>query len=52
MLVNIDVHLKSVYHKESFEWWTGSEWSTDTTEYIRLCERDSKTHTIKQLSEF
>ena len=37
---------------DGFEWWTGSEWSTDTTEYIRLCERDSKTHTIKQLSEF
>lgn len=32
MLVNIDVHLKSVYHETSVEWWTGSEWSTDIIE--------------------
>jgi hypothetical protein len=36
---------------DGFEWWTGSEWSTNTLEYIRLCERDSSLKTIKQLSE-
>jgi hypothetical protein len=36
---------------DGFEWWTGSEWSTNTVEYIRLCERDSKLTTIKQISE-
>jgi hypothetical protein len=36
---------------DGFEWWTGSEWSTNTVEYIRLCKRDSKLKTIKQLSE-
>ena len=35
---------------DGFEWWTGSEWSTNTVEYIRLCERDSKLKTIEQLS--
>jgi len=34
-----------------FEWWTGSEWSTNTVEYIELCKRDSQIKTIKQLSE-
>jgi hypothetical protein len=34
-----------------FEWWTGSEWSTNTDEYIRLCNRDSLIKTTKQLSE-
>ena len=36
---------------DGFEWWTGSEWSTNTVEYIRLCKRDSSITTIKQLSE-
>ena len=36
---------------DGFEWWTGSEWSTNTVEYIRLCKRDSSLKTIKQLSE-
>ena len=25
-----------------FEWWTGTEWSTDKKQYRRLCERDSR----------
>jgi len=36
---------------DGFEWWTGSEWSTNTGEYIRLCKRDSEIKTIKELSE-
>jgi hypothetical protein len=35
---------------DGFEWWTGSEWSTNTIKYIELCKRDSKLETIKQLS--
>lgn len=33
----------SIYKSDidGFEWWTGSEWSQDKTEYIRLCKRDS-----------
>jgi len=27
---------------QGFEWWTGSEWSTDTDQYRWLCKRDSK----------
>ena len=43
----------SIYkaHIQGFEWWTGSEWSTDKNKYIQLCERDSKLKTIKELSE-
>ena len=36
---------------KGFEWWTGSEWSTDKKEYNRLCARDSEINTIKQLAE-
>jgi len=35
---------KSSY--KGFEWWTGTEWSTNKKQYRRLCKRDSK------LSEF
>lgn len=43
----------SIYKADinGFEWWTGSEWSTNTVEYIRLCERDSSLNSIKELSE-
>ena len=34
---------------EGFEWWTGSEWSTDVEEYRRLCNRDSKIKTVSDL---
>jgi hypothetical protein len=36
---------------DGFEWWTGTEWSIDAVEYIRLCKRDSSIKTINQLSE-
>jgi len=35
-------------HLPGFEWWTGSEWSTDRKTYLNLCQRDSK---IKDLAE-
>jgi len=43
----------SVYKAEfpGFEWWTGSEWSTDKEEYKRLCVRDSDINTIDDLSK-
>jgi len=43
----------SIYkaHIQGFEWWTGSEWSTDKNKYIQLCERDSELKTIKELSK-
>jgi len=34
-----------------FEWWTGSEWSTDKEKYIKLCERDSDLVTIAELDD-
>jgi hypothetical protein len=27
---------------KGFEWWTGTEWSTNKKLYKRLCRRDSK----------
>ena len=27
---------------QGFEWWTGTEWSTNKKQYRRLCKRDSK----------
>ena len=32
-----------------FEWWTGTEWSTNKKQYRRLCRRDSKIETLKDL---
>lgn len=29
---------------KGFEWWTGSNWSKDTTLYTNLCNRDSHVH--------
>ena len=34
---------------KGFEWWTGTEWSTNKTQYRRLCRRDSKIETLKDL---
>jgi hypothetical protein len=35
---------------DGFEFWTGKEWSTDKTDYVNLCKRDSKLKTIAELS--
>ena len=32
-----------------FEWWTGTEWSTNKKQYRRLCKRDSKIETLAEL---
>ena len=32
-----------------FEWWTGTEWSTNKKQYRRLCRRDSKIENLKDL---
>lgn len=32
-----------------FEWWTGSEWSTDRKLYMKLLERDSRLQTIQDI---
>ena len=32
-----------------FEWWTGIKWSTDKRQYRRLCERDSRTDSFRDL---
>ena len=36
---------------QGFEWWTGSEWSTDKVAYKTLCESDTKTKTIYELGQ-
>jgi len=32
-----------------FEWWTGTQWSTDKKQYRRLCERDSRIDSFSDL---
>ena len=32
-----------------FEWWTGTEWSRNKKEYRRLCRRDSRIETLRDL---
>ena len=32
-----------------FEWWTGAEWSTNKKQYRRLCKRDSRIETLRDL---
>ena len=32
-----------------FEWWTGTEWSTNKKEYRRLCRRDSRIENLRDL---
>ena len=41
----------SIYKKDfdGFEWWTGSEWSTDKTLYEKLCIRDSKSKSFQKI---
>ena len=40
---------KSMY--QGFEWWTGSEWSSDKKAYKILCETDTSTKDIYQLGQ-
>lgn len=41
----------SVYKSNipGFEWWNGSQWSTDSREYTKLCERDEKVRNFDDL---
>lgn len=41
----------SIYKSDidGFEWWTGSEWSTDKDNYIYLCRRDSEISSYRQI---
>ena len=32
-----------------FEWWTGTQWSTNKREYRRLCRRDSRIENLRDL---
>ena len=32
-----------------FEWWTGTEWSTNKKQYRRLCKRDSSIESLRDL---
>jgi hypothetical protein len=32
-----------------FEWWTGTEWSRNKKQYRRLCKRDSRIETLRDL---
>ena len=34
-----------------FEWWTGTEWSTNKKEYRRLCRRDSRIESIRDIGD-
>ena len=34
-----------------FEWWTGTEWSTNKKQYKRLCRRDSKIDTLRDIGD-
>ena len=34
-----------------FQWWTGSEWSTDKDRYKKICARDSNINTLQDLSK-
>jgi hypothetical protein len=36
---------------DGFEWWTGSEWSTDRKLYLELCERDSTVNSLQDLAK-
>jgi len=41
----------SIYKSDmnGFEWWTGSAWSQDREEYVRLCKRDSVISSCHQI---
>ena len=34
---------------KGFEWWTGTRWSTDKRQYRKLCRRDSRIETLKDV---
>ena len=34
---------------KGFEWWTGTEWSTNKKQYRRLCKRDSRIESLQDL---
>ena len=34
---------------KGFEWWTGTKWSTNKKQYKKLCRRDSRIETLKDL---
>jgi hypothetical protein len=34
---------------KGFEWWTGAEWSTNKKQYRRLCKRDSRIESLRDL---
>tara|TARA_A100001015_G_scaffold201718_1_gene225217 strand:- start:964 stop:1734 length:771 start_codon:yes stop_codon:yes gene_type:complete len=34
---------------KGFEWWTGTKWSTDKRQYRKLCRRDSRIQTLKDV---
>jgi len=34
---------------KGFEWWTGTEWSRNKKQYRRLCKRDSKIESLRDL---
>lgn len=34
-----------------FEWWTGSLWSSNIEQYVKLCKRDSKIMTVADLHD-
>ena len=40
---------KSMY--QGFEWWTGSEWSSDKKAYQQLCKTDTETKSIYDLGQ-
>ena len=39
---------KSTY--KGFQWWTGTQWSTNKKQYVQLCERDSRLKKIIDLA--
>jgi hypothetical protein len=43
----------SVYKSSfpGFEWWTGSEWSTDKDKYIELCKSDASVQNLDDLND-
>jgi arginyl-tRNA--protein-N-Asp/Glu arginylyltransferase len=43
----------SIYKSQypGFQWWTGTEWSTNKARYKELCSRDSNINTIQDLSK-
>tara|TARA_B100000029_G_scaffold252441_1_gene249346 strand:- start:4490 stop:5341 length:852 start_codon:yes stop_codon:yes gene_type:complete len=37
---------------QGFQWWTGTEWSTNKSQYRRLCNRDSRLTDFSSLGKF